>query len=260
MKIMVKILFFIPMLYLAVMPVFFSRIAGTYTVKGVSIDIADSSDYHFITKRNLLNLVNRTGRIIGKPVSEIPVAEIEGRVKELHELRAAEVYIGVDGTMHVYADQRDPVMRLVPSSGGDFFIDEEGVVVRKRNLYNPRLHVITGNVTVTQAMLNGVSVHDTSIKHTILRDIFHLVNYIRSDAFWSAQIDQVHVDGNDEIDLIPRVGNHVIHIGTIENLDGKLRNLETFYEKVLPEVGWNKYSVINLEYRDQIVCRKRNQQ
>jgi len=25
----------------------------------------------------------------------------------------------------------------------------------------------------------------------------------------------------------------------------------------LPEVGWNKYSLINLEFRDQIVCRIR---
>ena len=36
-----------------------------------------------------------------------------------------------------------------------------------------------------------------------------------------------------EIDLIPRVGNHVIHLGTTENLEGKLRNLEAFYDKVL---------------------------
>ena len=62
---------------------------------------------------------------------------------------------------------------------------------------------------------------------------------------------------NDEIDLIPRVGNQIIHLGTTENYEGKLRNLEAFYDKVLPEVGWNKYSVINLEFKDQIVCKKR---
>ena len=106
-------------------------------------------------------------------------------------------------------------------------------------------------------MLNGVSVLDTSIKNSILKDIYYLVNYINDDNFWSAQIDQIYVDSNDEIDLIPRVGNQTIHLGTIENLKGKLRNLEAFYDKVLPEVGWNKYSVINLEFKDQIVCKKR---
>jgi cell division protein FtsQ len=64
------------------------------------------------------------------------------------------------------------------------------------------------------------------------------------------------VDNNDEIDLIPRLGNNIVHLGTAENFEGKLRNLETFYKEVLPETGWNKYDLINLEFKDQIVCRK----
>ena len=222
-----------------------------------SIDLRDSSDYHFVTKRNLINLVHGSGKILGRPVKEIPLTEIEAKIKELRELKDAEVYVSVDGTIHVYADQRDPVMRVMPDGGGDFFVDEDGVLVRKRNLYNPRLHVVGGNITISQRMLDGVSVLDTTIKNSILKDIYYLVDYINEDDFWSAQIDQIYVDGNNEIDLIPRVGNHQIHLGTTENLEGKLRNLEAFYDKVLPEVGWNKYSVINLEYKDQIVCKKR---
>ena len=131
------------------------------------------------------------------------------------------------------------------------------MVIRRRNLYTPRLHIVGGNINISQKMLDGVSVLDTSIKNTILRDIFHLVGYINRDDFWSAQIDQIYVDGNDEIDLIPRVGNHIIHLGSAENFEDKLRNLGVFYDRVLPEVGWNKYSRINLAYKDQIVCRRR---
>ena len=136
----------------------------------------------------------------------------------LRELKEAEVYMTVDGTIHVYVDQRDPVMRVMPDGGGDFFVDNEGVVVRKRNLYTPRLHVVGGNINISSAMLNGVSVLDTSIKNSILKDIYYLVDYINDDSFWSAQIDQIYVDSNDEIDLIPRVGNQIIHLGTTENL------------------------------------------
>jgi cell division protein FtsQ len=257
MRNILKILFFIPVLYLIIIPVFLSDSAGSDIVGGVSIDLKDSSDYHFVTKRHLLNLVHSSGKILGKKVKDVRVSAIEENIKKLRELRDAEVYVAVDGTVHVYAIQRNPVMRVIPDSGGDFFIDEDGVLVRKRNLYNPRLHVVGGNITISQAMLNGVSVLDTSIKHSILKDIFYLVEYIRDNDFWSAQIDQIYVDGNNEIDLIPRVGNHLIHLGTIENMEGKFKNLGEFYDKVLPEVGWNKYSLINLEYRDQIVCKRR---
>lgn len=258
MRIVLKILLMIPVMYLAVMPVLMSFRVSSQPCGGVEINIRDSSEYHFVTKKQLLNIVySKGGRLAGKPLKEISVADLESGIRELHELKQAEVYTSVDGTIHVYADQRNPVMRLLPNGGGDYFVDEEGVVIRKRNLYNPRLHIVGGNVKISSAMLNGMSVFDTSIKRTILRDIYSLVEYIDDDSFWAAQIDQIWVDQDDEIDLIPRVGNHIIHLGTIENLEGKLRNLSAFYEKVLPEVGWNKYSVINLEYKDEIVCKRR---
>jgi len=258
MRKVLKILLIIPVLYLIIIPVFLVRSANSRLCKGISIDIKDSSDYHFVTKRQLLNLVyGSTGRIIGKPVKDVSVSEVESKINRLRELKEAEVYITIDGTIRVYANQRDPVMRVMPDGGGDFFIDSDGVVVRKRNLYTPRLHIVGGNVNISSAMLNGVSVLDTSIKNSILKDIYYLVEYINGDSFWSAQIDQIYVDNNDQIDLIPRVGNQVIHLGTSENIEGKLRNLAAFYDEVLPEVGWNKYSVINLEFKDQIVCKKR---
>jgi cell division protein FtsQ len=258
MRKVLRILLIIPVLYLIIIPVYLARSTNSEPCGGIVIDIKDSSDYHFVSKRQLLNLVyGNTGRILGLPVKDVPVSEIESRINVLKELKEAEVYMTIDGTMHVYADQRDPVMRVMPANGGDYFIDEDGVVVRRRNLYTPRLHIVGGNINISSAMLNGVSVLDTSIKNTILKDIYHLVNYINDDNFWSAQIDQIYVDGNDEIDLIPRVGNQLVHLGTAENFEGKLRNLEAFYDKVLPEVGWNKYSLINLEFKDQIVCKKR---
>jgi cell division protein FtsQ len=253
-----KILFVIPVLYIVIMPVYLARSTNSKLCGGIVIDIKDSSDFHFVTKRQLLNLAyGNSGRILGKPVGEVPVSEIESRIKVLRELKVAEVYMTIDGTVHVFVDQRDPVMRVMPDNGGDYFVDEDGVVVRKRNLYTPRLHVIEGNVNISSAMLNGVSVLDTSIKNSILKDIYKLVIYVNDDDFWSAQIDQIYIDNNDEIDLIPRVGNQLVHLGTVENFEGKLRNLEAFYDKVLPEIGWNKYSLIDLEFKDQIVCKKR---
>ena len=261
MRKLLKILLIIPVLYLIVIPVFFARSANSRPCGGVVIDISDSSDYHFVTRRQLLNIAyGNSERIAGKPVKEVSVSEIESRINVLREIKKAEVYITIDGIVHIYVEQRNPIMRIIPNKGGDFFVDEDGVVLRKRNLYNPRLHIVEGNVNISQAMLNGVSVLDTSIKNSILKDIYHLINYINDDKFWSAQIDQIYVDSNDEIDLIPRVGNQQIHLGTVENYEGKLRNLEAFYDKVLPVVGWNKYSLINLEFKDQIVCKKRDNQ
>jgi len=259
MKKLIRILLLVPALYIIAMPVYYARTVSLRTCRGIEITIADSSDYHFVTKSDIRNTINGNGEaILGKPLNTIPLDEIEIKMNEKYrELRESEVYLSVDGILHVFVDQRDPIMRVMPDFGGDYFVDAEGVVVRRRNLYTPRLHIVGGNIIISQAMLNGVSVLDTSIKNSVLKDIYHLVRYINSDKFWSAQIDQIFVDRNDELDLIPRVGNHIVHLGTADDFEGKLKNLQAFYERVLPEVGWNKYSSINLAFKDQIVCRRR---
>jgi len=255
---LIKILLIIPVLYLIIMPVYLASSSNSKPCGEIVICIKDSADYHFVTKRQLLNLVyGNNGRILGRPVKSISTSDIENRIDVLRELEVAEVYISFDGSLHVFVDQRNPVMRIIPNEGGDFFMDEDGFMFRRRNLYTPRLHIVEGNINITPAMLDRVSVLDTTIKNTILKNVYQFVNYINSDNFWSAQIDQIYVDSRDEIDLIPRVGNHLIHLGTFENYKVKLKNLEAFYEKVLPEIGWNKYSNINLEFKDQIVCKNR---
>ncbi|MGD0341734.1 MAG: hypothetical protein ABSA76_08520, partial [Bacteroidales bacterium] len=186
---LMRILLILPVLYLIIIPVYLASSSNSKPCSGIAINIKDSSDYHFVTKRQLLNLVyGNSSRIIGKKLKDISTVSIENRISTLHELKTAEVYLTLDGTLHVYADQRNPVMRVMPNDGGDYFVDEDGVVMRRRNLYNPRLHIVEGNVNISAAMLNGVSVLDTTIKKSILKDIYPLVNYIYDDKFWSAQI------------------------------------------------------------------------
>jgi cell division protein FtsQ len=258
MRKILKILLIIPVLYLIAVPVYLAGSIGSKRCESISIDIKDSADYHFVTRRQLRSMVYGSSQnVLGKRLKDIDAGAIEKRLGTLRELKTAEVYKTVDGRLHVSVDQRNPLMRVMPDGGGDFFLDEDGILVRKRNMYNPRLHIVEGNITITQAMLDGHSVLDTAMKNTILKDIYYLVDYIDNDKFWSAMIDQVYVDKNNEIDIIPRVGNLTIHLGTADNFRDKLKNLEVFYEKVMPEVGWDKYSEINLEFRDQIVCKRR---
>lgn len=255
---LLRILLLVPTLYLIVMPVYYYHWHYLKPCSRIRITIVDSAKYHFVTRRDIQNtIISNNGNLLGKPLKEIRIDEIENTMSRYRELKSAEAVFEIDGTLHIYADQRTPVMRVMPNEGGDYYIDVEGIVIRRRNLYTPRLHIVGGNINISQSMLNGVSVLDTSIKNSILKDIYYLVKYINRDNFWSAQIDQIFVDGKDEIDLIPRVGNHTVHLGSAENYEGKLRNLQAFYDKVLPEVGWNKYSTINLAFKDQIVCKRR---
>lgn len=253
-----KILLLIPVLYLFLIPVWLASSSNSGPCTGIIINIEDSSDYHFVTKNQLIDIVSSGNqRILGSPLKNISAGDIENRICLLKELRSAEVYLTIDGALHISADQRKPIMRIIPDEGGDYFVDEEGIVMRKRNLYSPRLHIVEGNINITRAMLEGTSVLDTTVKFSVMGDIYMFISYINGDPFWSAQIDQVVVHDRNSIDLIPRAGDQVIRLGSFENYKGKLKNLRAFYDQVLPVVGWDKYYEIDLQYNDQIVCKRR---
>jgi cell division protein ftsQ len=75
------------------------------------------------------------------------------------------------------------------------------------------------------------------------------------------------------VELVPRVGQHVVFIGYLpqaantkernekiaDYVNKKLTRLEKFYKYGLSQVGWNKYSYIDLEFDNQIICKKKKE-
>jgi cell division protein FtsQ len=89
-----------------------------------------------------------------------------------------------------------------------------------------------------------------------MTNLYRLTMYITPDKFLKAQIAQIYVNEQGEFELIPRVGSHVILLGSAEDLDDKFRRLFAFYKFGLNKIGWNKYNVINIKYKNQVVCSK----
>ena len=90
----------------------------------------------------------------------------------------------------------------------------------------------------------------------VLVDIYTVAQTCSKSKFWSSQINQLYVNRDKEIELIPRVGDHHILIGHSNDLDKKLNKLKYFYAEGLDKTGWNEYKVINLKYANQVVCTK----
>jgi len=88
------------------------------------------------------------------------------------------------------------------------------------------------------------------------KQLITLINTIREDEFWNAQIAQLDIDSKMRITIYPQVGDERIEFGRPENVDTKLTKLMIFYKEILPRMGWNKYDRVNLEYEGQIVAEK----
>ncbi len=238
-------------------PLFLSKMTAEAECEGVVITITDSSRHQFVTENDIMNALRATGiRVTGQKISEIPLSKLEDRIKAFKELEVAEVFISEDRKLHVYCNQREPVMRVVASYGGDFFIDREGIIMRRHNLYTPNLHILEIDMVFNAEQMTGTSIFESE-KTENLAKAFELVNYIRGDSFWNEMIDQLSMTRDGRVTLVPHVGNHTVKLGRVENYEEKLHNLLVFYRQAMPVAGWDRYRVVNVEYKGQVVCQRR---
>ena len=146
------------------------------------------------------------------------------------------------------------------SANDSYYIDEKGNLMLCSNKYTSRLPVVSGFVNEPynkRYKLNYNHLPDSLIDKTLLDDIYKISDYIDKSTFWKAQIEQIYVNKVYDFELVPKVGNHKIVFGGVENLESKFEKLMLFYQKGLSKTGWNEYSEINLKYKDQVVCTKR---
>src|SRR5690606_24948940 len=109
---------------------------------------------------------------------------------------------------------------------------------------NVRVPVITGFPS---------SVRKIKRDSLLIDDVKRIATYLYNHDFWSAQTGQVDITGDRNFEIIPVIGDHIIMIGKAENFEAKLDRVLLFYKKVLAKTGFNKYSVVDARFNNQVV-------
>lgn len=197
-------------------------------------------------------LKKRNGLLVGRRINTINIQNLEDRLKANPFIEYAKVYIDMDGVIHADIKQRVPVVRVLNMAGQDYYIDQNGLKVPLSDHFTASVLVANGKIT------EGFSGKIDTLRTKIAKDIFLTAKYISTDTLWNDQIVQMYVNDNRDIELVPRVGNQQIIFGDANLLEEKFKNLLVFYKKAIPMVGWDKYSSINLKFKGQIVCERRD--
>ena len=220
----------------------------------VSINIQDETTNGFINTKEIKRRLEQNKLYpLEKPMKEISARNIEDALKATPFVKAAECYKTQDGHVCITLTQRMPTVRIKAANGDDYYIDDKNSIMPNSH-YTSDLIIATGNISRWYAQ-NYIS---------------HLNAALCANDLWRNQIVQIHVLPDKGVELVPRVGKHVIYIGPLPEINyksgrkkliedfvkKKMERLLTFYKYGLSQAGWNKYNYINLEFDNQIICKK----
>ncbi|MCD6346580.1 MAG: hypothetical protein J7L96_04080 [Bacteroidales bacterium] len=210
-------------------------------VASISVEVKNLDEVQFVSQKDVIQVLkNFHVKITGEPIDSINKSYIKELVDDIPEVNTSEVFFTPDGILHIKLLQRIPIVRVL-ASNGSYYLDEENQVMGFSSTYTPHVPVITGKTEIDY----------------IQSSLFDLVEFINNDPFWNAQIEQIQVWSDNEIELVPKLGEQRIFMGSASDYEWKFVKLKALYEKGLPSVGWDIYESIDLRYGDQVVCKKK---
>ncbi|MFT6138169.1 MAG: cell division protein FtsQ [Salibacteraceae bacterium] len=262
---------------------------GAQSLSTISINIDKPANSRFVTSDDIKTLYSNLGyQLDNQNLSAIDIHQLETLLKNNSSVEKAQVYHSINGKLIVEIKERTPIIRLYNTQNESFYLDKFGSLMPLSNKYAARVLIANGAINIPFSTVhqlehledrlnklfrkqNTTAVENTQLITRLkleleeenltgaaqLKQLFDLARFITNDKFWNSQISQIFVNKNNDVEMIPRVGNHTIVLGEATELEEKFQKLLIFYKKGLNNTGWNNYSNINLKYKNQVVCTKR---
>lgn len=220
--------------------------SGDTLVENLQIDIISADGNKFTSEVEIMELMRGGENILILPVSKWDMSEMERRIESNPFVSNAEIYRDVQGNVLVRVNQCRMIGRIYHKYKRDSYIDENGNLLPTTARHTARVPLLE---------IEGLN-WETHLNETHYgSDLLDLLKYIEKDDFWRAQIAQIVVKSDGQIEMLPQVTKQTVLFGMPEDIETKFQKLMIFYKRILRVKGWNRYMTVNLKFKDQIICQ-----
>lgn len=227
--------------YLAWSACFFDKQDDEAACTAVNIYINDSTERQFVSAQEIMQLLNKKGlNPLGRDIDKIKMTQIEEAISAHTMINKAECYKTPSHKINIELTQREPKFRVITRTES-YYVDTERKTMPTSTQYAAYVPIVSGN------RIN---------KKQACGELYDFVSFIEDNDFWNAQIEQIYIREDAKIELVPRIGGHIILLGKLDGYEHKLDKLYKLYTEGFSTIGWRAYKVIDLQYKNQIVCKR----
>ncbi len=225
-----------------------SRKSGIIENVKVYIKPLEEGEYMVLEKDILNTIESKYGSSVdGLPIREIDVEKVEEISEKNPFVKDAEVFIDARNRLCINIRQNNPILKIQDKNGNIFYLDSDLKYFPESRHSSPRLLIATGNIPFYDSTI--VAAH----KHQI-NQLIDVTKAIAANQFAQSNTEQLYVDGNNDIILVPKIGSQKFIIGDSERIGEKLEFIRIYYRNIASKEGWTKHQYVNLKFDGQIVC------
>jgi len=220
--------------------------------RGVVIKISgieNNDGPKFVDEEDILNTVKTicSGDPNNKSIGSFDLNKMEAELEKSKWVKNAELFFDNNEVLKVNLQEREPVARVFTTGNTSFYVDTALAMLPVSDKFSARLPVFTGFPSDKMVL--------TPADSGLLNDVKNISLAIQKDSFIMAMIDQVDITAQQNFEMIPKMGHQLIVFGNAADAESKISRLKLFYQQVMIKAGWNKYSVINVQYKNQVIAK-----
>ena len=263
-KILVIVLWIIGLSGLLASLAFAARREKTIIAENIFVTVNNTDTNLFIDEQDVKDFFSdRNDSILNTSLKNIDINGLEKALNSHPAVENADVSVDINGDVSIDVKQRTPLVRVFNLDGESYYIDTQSKLMPLSDKYTARVLIATGYIlehyaSRYQFSVNTISKNELFSKVSVLDDIYNISVYIANDSILKNLIHQINITPDKELELYPSIGNHKIIFGESKDFEEKFEKLKLFYTEGLNKTdGWNKYSIINIKYKNQVVCTKK---
>lgn len=225
---------------------------GERRCTGVSIQIRGVNNHFFVDRNDVLKEVNdyMDGGPQGHPLNQFNLRAMESELEKNIWVRKIQMYFDNNAVLQIQVLEREPVARVFTTGGDSYYIDSSLQILPLSEKFSARLPVFTDFPSDGRVLIKADSL--------LLRDICNMSIAIQQDPFRMGFIEQVAITAQRRFELVPKMGDAVIRFGNGQEIEEKFNKLKLFYKNIVTKAGWNYYSMVNLQFKGQVVAKRRD--
>ena len=207
----------------------------------VEVEVLNADSTSFVTPQGVLNdIQNRGIKLKGEHMEDIDASSIERALRQSPYLESANIVKCADGRLIIQVSQLVPVMRVFDGDNS-YYVNRAGKHMDASSYYHTDVPVVQGHFTK---------------KYPATR-LLPLIDYVESDTLLRSMVTMYTVKDTNNILIVPVFSGHVVNMGDAQGFENKFAKLKLFYQKVMPQRGWNTFDTISVKWNHQIVATRR---